>query len=115
MSDSGNMLREPISGRPCIVVDIDDVAKIVPEKIIKAAKSKDMRIIERLSQNDARRLRIVPIRTAGGDGALIALRADSVTLDCGGGAHEVDVLIALSDIDNTADGSSALIPTELML
>ena len=38
MTDSGNLLREPISGKPCIVADLDAVSAILPEEILRAAR-----------------------------------------------------------------------------
>lgn len=115
MTDSGNLLREPISGRPCIVADISSIENIIPAKLARAAKNKDIGIIETLPPKDAKRVRVIPIRTAGGDGILIALRAETVTVDGGDGAKEVDALIALSDIEKSADGSEALLPPELLV
>ena len=59
-------------------------------------------------------IRLVPVKTAAGEGMLIALRADRITLDSGKGAYGVDAMIALSDIGASADGSYALVPSVLL-
>ena len=68
-----------------------------------------------MMREDAKNIRIVPIKTAGWEGALLAIRADKVTLDCGKGAEQVDALVVLSDIAESADGNEALIPSELLI
>ncbi len=113
MSDSGNLLREPISGKLCIVADIGALKPILPSRICDAAKKKDAGAVARIAPEDAKNIRIVPIRTAGGEGILLALRADRITLDSGSGAASVDALVAISDIGRSADGNEALIPEEL--
>ncbi len=116
MSDSGNLLREPISGRPCIVADTASLKYVLPEHIYAAAMEKDIAAISSIREKDARRIRIIPIRTASGESALIALRVDTLTVDCGNGARDVDALVALSNIKKeSSDGSCALIPPELMI
>lgn len=115
MTDSGNLLREPISGKPCIVADISSLEGVIPRRLALAAREKDISVIGGLSTTDAKNVRVIPIKTAGGDGILIALRADRVTIDSGKGAEEVDAFIALSDINKSADGNEALLPTELLL
>lgn len=115
MSDSGNLLHEPISGRVCIVADLGALRPILPTRVYDAARKKDAGAIGRLSPEDAARVRVVPIRTAGGEGMLLALRADRVMIDCGSGEAEIDALVALSDISSSADGNEALIPAELFI
>lgn len=115
MTDSGNLLREPISGRPCIVADVSSVGSIIPPEVVRAVKSKDISAIETFAPQTARNIRIVPARTASGDGMLIALKAEQITVGCGGKNHNVDALIALSEIDASAGGSEALLPCELLV
>lgn len=114
MTDSGNLLREPIGGKPCIVADISALEGIIPRALTLAAREKRFSAIERLSPEDARRVRMIPIKTAGGEGALIALKADKITIERGDGSEVLDALIALSDIKNSADGKEALLPPELL-
>ncbi|MBQ7383811.1 MAG: sigma-E processing peptidase SpoIIGA [Clostridia bacterium] len=115
MSDSGNLLREPISGKPCIIADIGALEPIIPRRLTNAARKKDAHALGDIPREDAKNIRIVPIKTAGGEGILFALRADTVTLDSGKGAECVDALVALSDISGSADGNEALIPSELLI
>lgn len=114
LTDSGNLLSEPISGRPCIVADISSVECIIPRDVIRAARNGDYSAIETMEPETVKNIRLVPAKTAAGEGMLIALRADRITLDSGKGAYGVDAMIALSDIGANADGSCALVPSVLL-
>lgn len=101
MCDSGNLLREPVSNKACIVVDSDAAASLLPKRI------------EKITGKDAERIRIIPTRTVNGEGMLYALRADSVSLNMGKGWREVDAFVAFGEIKNGENGARALIPSEL--
>ncbi len=113
LCDSGNLLCEPISGKPCIVADIKALEPCLPEDILKMSRSGG--VDSRISVgNSARRLRLIPTATATGDGVLIALRADKIYLGEGSSRREVDALVALSSLGESADGASALVPTAIL-
>lgn len=114
MTDTGNLLRDPISAKPCIVADISALESILPGKIIRAARQGSVGGIEGLSAEDAKKVRIIPINTASGEGALIALRMERITIEGKSGGAEIDALVALSQINRTADGCKALLPPELL-
>ena len=114
MIDTGNLLREPISGKPCIVADTSSLSGIIPESLARAAREGKISAIGHLSQSDSKNVRIIPIKTALGDGVLIALRAEKVTVNTGKGTRAIDAFVALSDIKKSADGSEALLPSEIM-
>lgn len=101
MCDSGNLLREPISNKACIVVDKDAAASLFSRKI------------DKISGKEAERIRVIPTRTVNGEGMLYALRADSVSLNMGKGWCEVDAFVAFGEIKNGENGVRALIPSEL--
>lgn len=110
--DSGNLLREPISRLPCIVVDTDAVGGIFSNTLLKAAKSGDLLSLDGY---DRAKIRLIPISTAAGETMLLGIRADSVRLDMGKGACEVSAYIAFSREPIVAKGVKALVPSELAL
>ena len=112
--DSGNMLRDPISCKPCILADRDALAGVIPSKVLERAKSGRADGMTELGGDMARRIRLVPAKTATGDGMLWAVRMDSISVGDGKDAKEVDALIAICDVGNSGDGSSAIVPTELL-
>lgn len=114
LTDSGNLLREPLSGKPCIVADIGAMEKILPSEIVFAAKHHPTSI-EKITPRYAKSLRMIPTNTAAGRGILLGLRAEKITVNCGRGEKAVDATIALSELGTGADGTDALLPSELLV
>lgn len=110
MTDSGNMIRDPISGAACIIVDIDSVRGVISQRVCDAAKLGDVSSVATLRGDDAKSVRLVPIKTASGDAVLIGMRVDEITVERDHGAQKVNAIILLSDIKDSADGNKALIP-----
>ncbi len=115
MTDSGNLLKDPISGAACIIVDIDSMRPILSAEICNVAKRGDISGIRNLKSSDAKSIRLIPIKTAGGEGMLIGIKVDKISVDKGHGEVLVDAIIALSDIKNSADGNQALIPQTMAI
>ena len=101
--DSGNMLSDPISGKPCIVVDKRAVSEAFPLRIEKMINGE---------MGAAGRIRIIPVHTVSGGGIVYAVRADSLRVNMGKGWWAVDALVAISELDG-AQGAKALIPSSL--
>jgi len=114
MADSGNLLREPLGGRPCIVADMTAMERVLPRELIAAAKE-EIPPIEAIRANDAKNLRLVPTKTASGEGVLLGVRMERITVDSGDGPREVDALVVLAKQGIGFDGSEALIPTGLLV
>ena len=114
LCDSGNLLRDPISGAPCVIIEAERLRHILPEELISAALFGSVPDTRAMGGELGRRIRVIPSRTATGDGMLIAIRPDGVYVDGGKGERRVDAMIAISRLGTTADGSEALIPPELL-
>ena len=110
MTDSGNLLKDPMSGSACIIVDIDAMREMLPKNICDAASRGDVASLALLGGEDAKSLRLIPTKTVSGDGVLIGIRVDEIKIDRGRGAQSVRALIVLSDIKDSAGGNKALIP-----
>lgn len=91
MSDSGNMLKDPIGGKDVVIIDRKRGSRLVPSLASGDFSS--------LPQNVAKSLRLIPVRTATGEGILAAFCPDEVTLEFEGDTKQIDVLIALSKED----------------
>ena len=109
LCDSGNLLCEPISNKPCVIVELRAARTFLPSDIYEAT---EQRRSELLLPENARRLRVIPVRTVGGGGMMYAFRMDSVRVDMGKGFREVDVFVALCN-EELKGGVSALVPSEL--
>ncbi len=112
LCDSGNLLCEPISGKPCIIVERKEVEKILSPELLALT---DGRALPDVGGNVHSRLRIIPTQTVNGTGMLYALRLDAVRLEAGGSIWDVDAFVALGQIGNTAEGAMAIVPAQLMI
>ena len=115
MTDSGNLLCEPISGRRCIVADTEKLSSVLPREIISAVRKKSAVAVATLPEKYARRVCIIPTRTATGEGTLIGVRVDKISIADKGGRRELDAIVVPADINRSAEGSDALIPSELLI
>lgn len=113
--DSGNLLCDPISLRPCVLADIDALGDLLPRSIADAARSAGGIEFAGLCREDARRIRMIPAQTAMGEGLLIALRMDEMLIGSGGKEKRVDALLALCPAGRFEGGCQALIPSQLLM
>ncbi len=115
MTDSGNLLTEPISGRPCIVADIEAVSPILPREILKAVRQNAPELMGQMSPKNGKNLRLIPTRTASGGSILLGVRMDRITVDSDKGKREVDAVVVLTSLGRSADGNEALLPPSLLV
>lgn len=115
MTDSGNLLRDPISGKPCIIADVSALSPILPEELRRIADNISSLDLDSVSAEHKRRLLLIPATTVSGGGILLGVRVDRISLSVKGKTREADAIIALSDISGGGAGSRALIPSCLMV
>lgn len=82
--DSGNMLKEPISGMPVIIIEKETLDKLIPEKILNYIEG-IMGGDEKEEQNEIQqylsKIRMVPFMSIGKDnGMLVGIRVDKVKI-----------------------------------
>ena len=114
IADTGNLVKDPLSGKRIVLVDRRELAKIA-----NMSEFDDFANGIARSEPTVRSLRLVPVKTASGRSLLCAALPDSlvasVTTKKGKSATlTLDALIAPSDIDSSADGAKAVIPAEII-
>ena len=109
--DSGNLLCEPISALPCIIIDPECLDKLVGRGDARAVID---RRIEDLSEGICRRVRVIPMRTVGGESVGYGIRADRVRVELGRESRSVEAFILATNEPISADGARALVPSELL-
>lgn len=119
--DTGNLLTDPVSHSPVVILEMSALDGIIPETVsravlqLNAGKPPDLQ-----GENDPwlRRIRLLPYLTIGRDhGMLTGFRPDEVRLLWDGRAlrHE-KVIVGLYDRPLSTDGSyRALIPPSLLI
>lgn len=115
MCDSGNLMRDAVSGRACVIADVKSVRGVIPDEILRIAESGDYGAMSGLGEELLKRTRLIPSKTVNGEGITVAFLPHSVTVEYKNSKKEVDVYVVLADIGNTADGSRALLPSELLI
>lgn len=121
LADSGNLLRDPVSGRSVIVVSGDAASKLLPENAAEIARDADFASrLDELPGSVRRRVRILPVTNVYGDGMLFGFRPDRAEIvktdadgtPCGK-PRDVDCIIAVSDKSDGFGGCAAVLPAEL--
>ena len=110
ISDSGNLLREPLSGKPCIVVDRKGLEEILSKRLSEAVAQGGASRLEGLTDEERRRIVLIPAKTATGSDMLVGIRAERVLVRCGGKERSADVILALSELE-----VGALVPSCLLI
>jgi len=105
--DSGNLLREPFSGKAVIVTSLSQCLPLLPPDAaeIIAAESMPHLCFERLCRMYPRIFSLIPYSTAGGSGLMLCIRPQKVITD----GKKDDRVIGISPEEITADGCTAII------
>ena len=107
--DSGNLLRDPLSGKSVIVAERKKIKHLLPPALHSAPASLDPLLQD---PKLARRLRLIPTKTATGDSMLVALIPQRLEIFDGKNTYPADYLIAPADLGESANGFDAIIPLE---
>ena len=115
MVDTANLLRDPVGGKPVVLLDRKAAQGLFPKELLHIAEHHDQSKLSNLSLDLARRVRLIPASAATGNGLLLAIAPDRAVLDTGKGAFEIDVLIAPVALFTDGNDYKALLPAELII
>ncbi len=106
--DSGNTLRDPITASPVLIAEKEHISELFP-----ISGDSSLEILKNLHDADSKiKLRLLPYRSVGKDGGLLAaFKPDYVCID---GKEKANVLVAISP-NRLSDGEwyDAIIGTDL--
>ena len=109
--DTGNLLRDPVSGRSVIVAELKSLAHVLPPRLAEAIKTGDY--VKWLSSHQNSRItRLIPTKTANGESLLLSIIPQRLTVDTGKEVYDADYLIAPAPLGDSAKGFDALIGTD---
>ena len=111
MCDSGNLVCDPIDGKPVVVIGRELAGRLIGEENVKNMLAHQD--ISRITDDRLLcRLRLIPTQTATGSGILVGFGADEILI-CpeGGRERRVDALLAIME----GDSETVLVPSTLML
>lgn len=81
MIDSGNLLKEPISGKPVVVVETEILKDVVPIEILENTKEIIEGKTESIPIEYTSKLRVIPFTSLGmPNGMLLGIKADKITI-----------------------------------
>ncbi len=108
MVDSGNLLRDPISGKSVIVADLERLSPCLPSSLLRSLEKNTPTEWLTTHQN-ATAARLIPAQTAAGSSMLLALVPERLTLTVNGDTYEASYLIAPAPLSSGAQGFDAVI------
>lgn len=111
LADSGNLLCEPVSGRPVILVALDSVRSVIPEPLLPVFTAHKTEILPDLPFSLARRVRLIPARGVGGSRVLCALLPDETSVD---GVSCPACLAPMEQPQGSFGGCAGLVPITLL-
>ncbi|MBQ8432024.1 MAG: sigma-E processing peptidase SpoIIGA [Clostridia bacterium] len=100
LEDTGNLLRDPVSGKSVIVADLAALASALPPILVQACHRGDCTHWLTQGGDDARRTRPVVAHTAGGQRLLLAILPDALYITKHGERYAADYLIAPTPMPN---------------
>ena len=114
MTDTGNMLTDPLSGRAVALCELKAVEDLFPAEMINYLRSGEFS--SGICSEIASKIRFIPARGAlGGKTSLLAaVEPDAVTVINDKGKREADILIAPVPYNLSAGESRALLPPGLV-
>lgn len=115
--DTGNELKEPFSGLPVVVTDNKGVAQLLPEALRPLFETSGAGLPQDAFPDAAASgvsCRMIPCRTASGEGVLPAFRPDRVVVRQGDAVHEKKAYVAVSGPLSAQKEFSTLVGTELL-
>ncbi len=113
-ADSGNLVRDPISGRAVIFLD-----RAVMEKEISLDFLDSFAKGQFKANSPCKELRLISLRTASGSSLAVAAMPESIRAEFDDKkgkttSFSLDALISPADIGKSANGYTAIIPSEIL-
>lgn len=116
LPDSGNLLHEPISGRPVMIVRSAAIKDILPKGMadILASDLPAEGLMKKIPTEAVGRVRIIPVSGVEARGVMLSYRPDSVMIECGGTLRQRDCTLAISVGEDKFGGCDAILPSEII-
>ena len=114
MTDTGNMLTDPLGGRAVAICELDAVASIFPSELVDFWRCGDVSAASRLSPENAARLRFIPAKGALASkcSLLCAIVPECVSILASDGKRDIDLLVVPVPYKISAGESRVLLPPD---
>ncbi len=104
LCDSGNLLRDPFSGKPVVIVSAAVMEGVLPSRIILALENSEH--ISQLTDDIKKRIRMIPASSATGSGVLFGFIPDYISID----GRKIDAITAITPQAADYGGCDGIIP-----
>lgn len=111
--DTGNVLHEPLTYRPVVVVDFWTVRERLPPELSASVEAWHEGLAEGLDllpHAFMERISLIPFSTVSGRGLMVGIRPEICELWSSGMWHKVDAVIGFSPGEAKLAGKTALLP-----
>jgi stage II sporulation protein GA (sporulation sigma-E factor processing peptidase) len=108
--DTGNLLTDPVSGRPVVILDKKLAAGWLPPPLRDLGEAD----LSRLPHELARRVRLIPARSVTGASMLVAILPDAAALDAGRGPLPVELAVVALQMGDLPADCGALLPAAIL-
>lgn len=109
MTDTGNLLTDPMSGRPVVLLERRSFISILPRELVPVFENSDPDILLTADAKMLTAVRLIPSRSVGGDKLLFAYIPKKISVN----GTDVSALIAMGD-ENGYGSYPALVPEILI-
>ena len=113
ITDTGNLLHDPASGKPVVITDIKDTLPILPDIIKESVLSGNIELISELPSQYMNKIRIIPCSSISGEKLILGIVPDKIIIHNEKGENNVSALFAPINITSLPKGCNAIIPGEL--
>lgn len=113
ITDTGNMLKDPTSGKSVIITDIKATRSLLPDSLYNVISIGKIESLCTLPPKYYKRIRIIPSSTISGNHLLIGIIPDRVFLHTHSGISDVSAIFAPAHIKDLPQECTAIIPDNL--
>ena len=111
--DSANLLQEPVSGRPVVIVGYEKIKNFLPGEIRSFVERGGTELAS-LSFQRAVRIKLIPAASVGGKSVLVGFVPDRMEICVGGRKKSADAVVAIEKNTENFGGTDAIIPACLV-
>jgi Sporulation factor SpoIIGA. len=110
LSDSGNLLKEPVSGMPVIVTSYNVLKPLLPEKLFPVFENHGSDELYNVDFRLVKRVKLIPMTAVGHSGVLMGFVPDFIVVD----GVNVEACIAADMSERDFGGYESVMPAVLM-
>ena len=115
MVDTGNIINDPSSGKPVIIVNVKSVLSIIPQELSNAILSGHVSHLEKIPPEYIGKVRLIPGESVSGNCLLIGLVPDKIIVSNDKKCAEVSALFAPVVLNHLPANCSAILPGEIYI